>query len=319
MDNFHALTITKPNSSIDTDKTAASLPSPQASRQDELFSKTQADFGHGLPSDLSSPFSDFDTTHSQRDPVQPHFTELRADMVDLCLRPRFGNLAAGETVASHHNDNSSSDPEDGELDPIINPLIEAANNPPPFRDPESWKDVPASYVPRHWPTGPRKLGPGRYICPFEGCKHPVGPTESGEGYSRTTLGPHIRTHDNYSWGGRFGLRSTMRTRVMALRNPQRRDLYGPAGVVIDLSRNDSDPLRILGDPVQEETDALIPYLEEIKNFEQSNVLRNPTIIDRKLRLYFRGDEKLERLEIEEEVDGESVPKQSSSRSRSYSS
>lgn len=78
-----------------------------------------------------------------------------------------------------------------------------------------------TYVPAHWPTGPRELRPGRFVCPFEGCKNPVGITVAGQGYMRTALIDHIPTHGGLD--GVHSLRRGLRLRVkflrLALRQP----------------------------------------------------------------------------------------------------
>ncbi|KAI3400591.1 hypothetical protein diail_2794 [Diaporthe ilicicola] len=132
---------------------------------------------------------------------------------------------------------------------------------PPGSSPSKfWKDPPVGYVPAGLPTGPRDLRFGRWVCPFEGCDRPVGPTEDGEGYDRTSLAAHVIVHGGEK--GLYELRRTVRKRVFALRYHLGRatdDIecmwYYKGGALDDL---------------QAKTDDMIMDLNEIRNWEQSS-------------------------------------------------
>lgn len=189
-------------------------------------------------------------------------------------------------------------------------IYESGINSPGTRPHYDWADRPVGYVPAGWPTGPRDLPSGHYICPHEGCENPVGKTESGEGYSRTTLGPHILTH------GEYKVRSAVRDRVMGLRHAQGLRLgdgeYSP----------DYYSSRIPGD-LQRVTDDLIRDLEELQDWEQSDrvVHRSPpdpmslACMLGKPYYWFHDEEEHEPEEVADEADDESVPHQNSNRFR----
>lgn len=83
-----------------------------------------------------------------------------------------------------------------------------------------WAEVPVSYVPDTWLTGPRELPEGHYVCPDKYCRFPVGPVASGQGYSRNTLINHMGSHGELS--GIHRLMVTVRERVIKLRQTLRR-------------------------------------------------------------------------------------------------
>lgn len=233
-------------------------------------------------------------------------------------RPRFssGDTMEGENTQYYYDD----DDEfllPGETSEEDDPIVELGRNSPGSRLDDPWADPPVSYVPASWPTGPRELPPGRYTCPYKGCKHPVGPKESDEGYSRTTLRAHVARHSDYdsAYPSIYGLRRTVRERVRALRCALRRH-PGDEADFVEYDRHEPDTL-------QRETDELILDLEEIRDWEESSrrgpyPVRVMTNDDRMRYTFFQPQKnKCELLEAAaaEEADDESSPHQNSNRFR----
>ncbi|KAG6366526.1 hypothetical protein INS49_000703 [Diaporthe citri] len=290
----------KPQDST-TFENAASSPSPTRARHhDQPFSKMRANFGDGPSSELSSPFTGFDTTHSRSDPVPLHFTTQRVDKMGRPPSLGSAGIMAGETMESYHS-GYTSETEDGRADYIL----EAGMRSPGSRFHDFWADRPVGYVPAYWPTGPRKLPSGHYTCPHEGCEHPVGQTESGDGYSRTTLGPHIVSH------GLYDVREAVRDRVRAMRHVQGRNM--------DDVVNPYEYYSHIPGHLQRVTDELILDLEELKNWEQSDRFVRPFVALPMTNgnSFHRSprDEKHDPHEAAEEADDESVPHQNPNRFR----
>lgn len=202
------------------------------------------------------------------------------------------------------------------------PFVELGRNSGERRHRDFWVDPPVSYVPSPWPTGPRNLPPNHYVCPYKGCKHPVGPKDSDDGYNRETLGLHIQSHPREE--GIFHLKSTVRARLEAVRealhpNPDEitsdEDELGYDGELDDYS---DDPKGS-----QRDTDQLILYLEKLKYWEcytrSAEGFQNMAAMrsnDRKRRADLRREKKERALfEDAEDADDESVPHQSSNRFR----
>ncbi|KAL1874459.1 hypothetical protein Daus18300_003477 [Diaporthe australafricana] len=167
------------------------------------------------------------------------------------------DMMASESMPSYSNT------EDDDPDPWER-IYESGVNSPGTMLPDSWKDPPVGYVPATWPTGPRDLPSGHYTCPIEGCKNPVGPSESDQGYIRTTLGPHILSHAGDTKKHIFvdDLRLAVRRRVVALR----RDMECPAEDVINMFYYRGDAIS----SVQAKVDDMITDLAELRNWEQSS-------------------------------------------------
>ncbi|KAL2278629.1 hypothetical protein FJTKL_14347 [Diaporthe vaccinii] len=285
-------------------KNAASRPSPTHARHhDQLFSKTRANFVDGPSSELSSPFTDFDTTHSRSDAVPLHFTTPRVDKMGRPPSLGSADIMAGETVESYYNDDS---------DGIPDYILEAGMRSPSARIHDDWADRPVGYVPATWPTGPRMLASGHYTCPHEGCEYPVGSTKWGNGYSRTTLAPHILSH------GIDRVRLAVRDRVMLMRYHQGRSR-------VELT-SPYDYCKYVPGDLQRATDDMILDLEELKNWEQGDRFVRPwpwlarpgtdddessrDMLRCELRKFLR-DDKHDPFDAAVEADDESVPHQNS--------
>lgn len=219
------------------------------------------------------------------------------------------------------------------------PFVELGRNSGESRHRDHWVDPPVSYVPSSWPTGPRNLPPDHYVCPYKGCKHPVGPNDSDEGYNRETLGLHIQSHSGE--GSSFGsLRRTVQMRFEAARdalhpNPDEISQdddelarYGSlkgSQLETDEMSQDDDEFDDYGSPKgsQRETDDLIQELEKLKYWEcythSAEGSRNMAMLrssDRKRRAELRRERKERALwDAAEDADDESAPHQNSNRFR----
>lgn len=189
-------------------------------------------------------------------------------------------------------------------------IYEAGIRSPGSRIHDYWADRPVGYVPSGWPTGPRMLPPGHYTCPHEGCEHPVGPTESGKGYNRLTLGPHILSH------GIDKVTLAVHDRVTAMRC----NLGLETGEAYPSPYYRHSPGYLL-----QVTDELIVDLEELKDWEQGDRFVRPWLarpladddssrdgLRDELRDFLRGYKHDPfQAEAADEADDESVPHQNS--------
>lgn len=270
----------------------------------------RAKFWDGFPSKTSSPPKELGTIHSRSDPVPPHSTPQFADKMARRPTPSPSDALASNITESNY---------DGYRSPCNSaeeflPFVELGRNSGESRHRDHWVDPPVSYVPSSWPTGPRNLPPNHYVCPYKGCKHPVGPKDSDEGYNRETLGLHIQSH---SVEGSSDLRSTVHARLEAVR-----DALHPNP---DEMSQDDDEFADYGSPKgsQRETDDLIQDLEKLKYWEwytrSAEGFRNMLMgnsNDRKRRAELRREKKMRAFfEDAEDADDESVPHQNSNRFR----
>lgn len=173
------------------------------------------------------------------------------------MRSEDNNISYSDV--SSYTFNSSSEPRPRQP---ADSIAEPSSSSPSRRASPPWAEVPVSYVPNNWPTGPRELPEGHYICPFEGCKTPVGPTELGQGYSRATLGAHLFSHGGFD--GLHSLRRDIRWRVVFLRQALRHEKDDEESESYHSSdESDEDDL------LQRQTSAIVLDLEEIRAWELS--------------------------------------------------
>lgn len=226
--------------------------------------------------------------------------------------PSPGDNLAGEATDSYYDDY----PDPYNSFDEFGPFVELGRNSTVSRHRDHWVDPPVSYVPGCWPTGPRELPPDHYVCPYEGCEHPVGPNDSDEGYNRETLGLHIQSHAVQPDPDPFFMRDLRRTVHGRLRAVRRALHCNPR----DISPDDKI-IHYSGDPKgsQSETDELIQDLQELKNWERSTRMLGPYPV-RQMGYYDRmrftsprlekgRHETTEAAEAADDADDESVPRQ----------